>query len=181
MSSTIRRGPREEVEETDREVAPDETSVYADMKALLGAKVEDKILELPVPSRQTAENGLIAKYNATFDFDTFNKWLKQATPRGKKQVDPKNLAIIVLRNTNCGFMVERKGVRTEFLIAGEPQTFASPAIQEMVGTLSGVPGTIISMYSNDGHMLLTMNRVINEAGYAEMDLDDVEGYDPLER
>lgn len=169
----------------ERSVGAEELTVFADMKALLGAEIEDKLVELPVINRQSADSSLYVRFNATFDFDTFNSWLKQATNRRTKKLDPKNLGLIVLHNTCAGFLIEKRvgqeTRRVEYLVDNQSATFDSRAIQEMVGTMGGWSGAITATYGNDGHMLLTMNRIIEEAGYSEIDLDDVDGYDPLGR
>lgn len=182
--SAIRRGNNEVDDETvnlgddaENNAAFD---VYADLKANLTEQVEDHIIDLPVPNRQRSGTTYI-RYNCTFEYDTLNRWMKSSqTGRGQnKRTDPKKLSHLVLHACCVGIGVEKNGVKREMLIGGNPVTFDSKEIQDMLGTMSGWSGAITTMYSNDGHMMQTMNRIITEAGYNEIDLDDVDGYDPL--
>lgn len=171
--SAIRKGTSEANQNLEGVPNDIDVSVYADMQAALSAEVEDKHIELPVPTRPN----LFVRYNATFEFDVLNRWMKSATK--SKVMDPKKLALLVLHATCIGTGVVKDGKNVEFLVDGRPQTYDSESIQSMLKTMGGWSGAITSMYSNDGHMMMTMNRILTEAGYSEMDLDDLDGYDPL--
>jgi hypothetical protein len=192
--SAIRRGEKYAMgnDNGDNGVTPDvvddntveldgygEFNIFDDLKAALSADIEDKIESIVVPNRPN----IYIRYNCTFEYDTLKSWMKSAVDRTsgkKKETDPKKLAKIVLHATCVGIEVQKGDKKIEWLKEGRSQTFDSPLIQEFLkASLGGWSQAIANMYASDGHMMQTMNRIITEAGYTEMDLDDVDGYDPL--
>lgn len=181
MSNTIRRGQQNMTETDEPTLLPEDDpslTVFADMKAALSAVIEEKTLPLPVPNRPN----MFVRYDISFEYEKFDRWIKSATKN--KKVQPKNLALIVLHATCKGMGGVKYGTDgpeyTDWMPKGTPQTFDTSSVQDLLGTMSGWSGAITTLYGSDGHMLNAMNRVIREAGYTEIDFEDVDAYDPLE-
>jgi hypothetical protein len=176
VSNTIRRGPQNDTSDLKDDDFPEEVTVFDDLEAALQTPIEEKIESLPVPARP----GVFIRYNCDIPFDTLKRWMKSAREKtGKKEVDPHKLALIVLHAQCRGIEFEKDGKKTEYTKGGQSHTFDSEVVQNLVKTMGGWSGAVQSMYGNDGHMMMTMNRVLTEAGYGDIDLDDPDSYDPL--
>lgn len=178
MSAITKGGRPSDVPDDSQLIAQgsEELSVFADMKAELSKQIEEKFIDLVVPNRPN----MYVRYSANIEFELMNRWTKSAT-KGKV-TDPKKLATIALHATCKGMGIIRSTDKEVSYIPWEPNgeamTFDSKEVQDLLGTIGGWYGAILALYGNDGHLIMTMNRVFTEAGYTE--LDDSDGaYDPL--
>ena len=148
----------------------DDASVLADLRAELTKAVDTEPLRLVVPQRPNIE----VAFEANIEFDLLRTWMKKSTRRvsGKQEFDPLSLAYKVLSFTCRGVWVNGKFATEE----GDPITFGSPGFMSMLG--SNTPqSSIRALYGMDGHIISTMQTVLERAGYGDMDIE--EGDSPL--
>jgi hypothetical protein len=141
--------------------------VLADLTAALTETFEDKIEWFRVPNRPTVE----VAFRTYIEYDTLRMWSKKAT-QGKR-FNPLQMAYIVLSNLTAGVRVNGE----EVLVDGEPVTLVH---QEFLSTMkvSDFKTGVRKLYGSDGHIISTMQEVMEKAGYGDDELD-VEGDVPL--
>lgn len=153
-------------------------TILDDLRADLGRSVETPEKSLPVPRRP----GVWMVYKPEIDYDMLRKWTARCTDRKTKRVDQMRLAALVLTATQVGLEMVRGGKSGDPFAAdsnreeafgpdGDRLTFGSRALQDMLNTMEGAPGAIKNLFGVDGNILLAMNRVLEDAGYSEYDLE----------
>lgn len=150
-----------------------------DLAARLKEQVETEEISLQVPRRPYMH----IRYRPEVDYDKLRKWGRICTDKRTKQVDELRLACTVLEATCVGVEMTVDGSREEVLAEdGESLRFGDRELQDMLGTMEGAPGAIKAVYGADGHILGTMAKVLDAAGYSKDDLiDDDEGGGPFGR
>lgn len=146
------------------------TSIYDALRADLTTDIAIDPIPLIVPLRPTIE----ILYKPEIEWDLFESWMKRAAKNPKKTVNPVNLALSVLSFTCVGI---RRGGKNVVDDEGDNATFASEDIQKMLKANS-VQQAIRAMYGQEGHIISTSARVLEEAGYGDVDIES--GENPLE-
>lgn len=147
------------VEDVDDVTAPVRSTALEALRAELTAETDDDLILLSVPSRK----GYAVRFSAKVPYEQYARWTKRAEDRSMPGgVNLLRLAGIVLANTCRGIV--RNG--EDVVLDGEPVTFTSKALQEMLGSSDAV-GTVAVFYGNDGHVISSGTEVINAAGYGE--------------
>jgi hypothetical protein len=185
MSNPIRIGPPDDetpdnsdhfdVPGTAQDVLIDPASLLADVAADLAAEAEGTFITLAVPARPD----YMLTFKTVIDYDSLRMWMRRARD-GKDKTDPHmlRLAFAVLSNTNTAILFKGHEVPAN---NGGVLTLAHPEFLAMIKASIGnsVPAAIRKFYAKDGHIITVMTRVLEEAGYADIDLEDEDN--PLTR
>lgn len=178
MTNPVRIGPEPEETPDNSDhfeipgVAPavdmDPATLLADIAADLVKETEGTYVTLAVPTRPD----YMLTFRTVIDYDTLRMWIKRAR-ENKKDQDPHmlRLAFAVLSNTNTAILFKGRTVPAR---AGGNLTLSSPEFLTIVkaGIGNSVPAAIRKFYGRDGHIITVMTRVLEEAGYADIDLED---------
>ena len=146
----------------------DPASVLADVAADLESEDEETYVTLPVPMKPN--------YSLTFstkiDYDSLRMWIRRAKD-SKDKTDPHmlRLAFAVLSNTCTAMRFKTIEVQAK---DGRKLTLNHPEFVALVKAPIGnsVPAAIRKFYGRDGHIIQVMNKVLEEAGYTDIDLED---------
>lgn len=153
---------------------PDGRTVFDQLADALSAPVEKEPLKLKVPSRPS----VTMVFNPDIDFEMYQTWVERATkgkPGEKKRESPDflRLALTVISHTNSGVLINGQDAGTDIR---QPAMHAKLRVQE------GQTGTAIrKLYASDGHVIQTMQKIVEAAGYSldgDVEVDDE--FDPLE-
>lgn len=149
----------------DGEQTDNGASVYEDLRSELSKKVDVEHLRLVVPQRPNIE----VAFEPDIEFDLLRMFMKKATvgQGKKKEFDPLRFAYQVMTHTMRGLYVNGK----EATENGDPVTFGSPGVMQMLGS-SSPQQTIRKLYGKDGHIISTSQRVLEEAGYGDFDIEE---------
>lgn len=177
MSSPIRIGPAEETPDNSEhfdvpgkstETTIDPASILADVAADLAEEDEDTYVTLPVPMKPN----YALTFNTAIDYDDLRMWIRRAKDT-KDKTDPHmlRLAFAVLSNTCIGMLFKGQEVTAK---DGRKLTINHPEFVALVKAPIGnsVPAAIRKFYGRDGHIIQVMNKVLEEAGYTDVDLED---------
>lgn len=143
--------------------------VYEDLRAALTAKVEVEPVVYGVPTRP----GVELRFLPDIEFDLLRGWMKAAARNKKKEFNPLAFAYMVISKTNTGVLFNGK---EETDSEGNPLTVTHNEFRQMVGA-NEVSSAIHRLYGNDGHIIQVAQKVVEAAGYDDMDME--EGSDPL--
>ena len=151
----------------DDEVATVEnaSAVYDQLRLELASNPDVEPLILGIPIRPTVE----VIYSPDIEWDLFDAWMKRATRNKDKRVNPLLFASQVMLKTCIGIRINGKEVVND---DGEPITFVSVELQRMVNARS--PQECLSkLYGKrDGHIIQTSGKIVDAAGYGDVDIDD---------
>lgn len=157
------------------EASYDPATILADVAESLGSAVEDTFVTLPVPNRPDYQ----LKFRTRIDYDDLRLWIRRAKD-SKDKTDPHmlRLSFAVLSNTNVGVIFRGNEVPSR---DGGNLLISTPEFQSLIKASIGnsVPAAIRKLYGSDGHIIMTMNKIMEEAGYGDIDLED--GDNPLTR
>lgn len=142
--------------------------VLADLTAALADSFEDKIEWFRVPNRP----GVEVAFRTYVEYDTLRMWSKRST-QGKR-FNPLQMAFIMLSNLTAGVKVNGEEVLSD---DGEPVTLVHPEFLSTVGADDFRTG-LRKLYGSEGHIITTMQEVMEKAGYGGEDMD-LDGDDPL--
>lgn len=169
-----------EIPATAAEEAPvDPTTILATLAEDMAKEADESTLDLVVPMRED----FMMHFNPRIDYDSLRLWIKKAREQGKKSKDEEphmlRLSFAVLSNTNVG--ISYKGIEVP-APDGKPLTINHPAFLSYVKAKLGnsVPAAIRKFYGRDGHIIMTMNRVIEAAGFGDIDLEGGADGSPLD-
>lgn len=153
----------------DEQFAPDPEAVYDDLVASLNNE-EENLRSFTVPSRNDVE----AVFSVNIEFDLLRAWSKRAVDRRKKESDPMKLAMAIMTNTTRGIKMRGIDITAQ---DGSPLTLVHPEFVAMTKTNSPQQA-IRKFYGSDGHVLGTMAKILEAAGYDDDDIE-VGDSDPL--
>lgn len=150
----------------------DLTTVLDDLRADMAEDGDIPLLPLAVPARP----GYMVEYLPEFDYDLLKMWIKKAKPKGsKKDEEPHMLQLAYAILTHCCRAIYRNGKKLVNPSTGDAFTFTSGEFHRLQGLdLPSPRASIRKLYGrgSDGHILQTMRRVAEEAGYTdEIDLE----------
>jgi hypothetical protein len=148
-------------------------SVMADIAADLSKEQEAaEPIAVVVPKRPNYK----LLFRTDIDFDDLRLWMKKAKEGKGDKADTNalRLALAVIINTNVGLLFQGNEATAR---DGRPLTVHHPELQALLKTpTGGVPAAVRKFYGNDGHIILTMQRILEEAGYsADVDLEGDDG------
>lgn len=160
--------PFDDDEEPGPTAAPEPGSPLGDIRAELTAEEseDEGFFSLPVPKRP----GYTVRFSTDFPFE---RW-KEAQNKGrskqpgqKAQIDPVKASAWVLQELCRGIF--RHG--EEVLLDGKPLVFASRSFIDLYGAKT-VNQALRRFYMKDGHLMNAADRVLEEAGYGDVDFSD---------
>lgn len=146
-----------------RPVEEEYTTVFDDLRTELETPVEVQPLFLQVPNRPSIE----VIYEPAIEFDLLRAWIKKSSTGRKKEFDPLLFAFQILSFTCRGIRIRGKEATED----GEPMTFASRTLQEMLGT-TNPRAAIRNLYGGEGHIISASQYVLEAAGYGDVDMDE---------
>lgn len=152
-------------------------TVLEDLREELSQDTEVEPYDAPIPNRP----GWGVRYMPDFDYDQLRFWMKRAKVKGsKKDDDPDMLRLSFSILLHCCVGVLRNGKLLEY--QGEPMTFTDERLWDTQNLpLRNAVNSIRKLYGkgSDGHIILTMKKIAEFAGYSdEIDLEMGE-QDPL--
>jgi hypothetical protein len=152
------------------QVSPE--SVLADIaRDLAATSAAEEPVSLVVPNRSE----FYLQFRGSIDFDDLRLWVKRSREKGGNDPHALRLAIAVLSNTNVGMTYKGEPAMGR---DDRPLTLAHPELHAMLGApVGGTPAAIRKFYGADGHIIMTMRRILEEAGYT--DEVELEGDGPL--
>lgn len=150
----------------------DPNSMLADIASELEADAtdEEELTNTVVPLRPNFR----VLFRKHIDYDDVQLWLRMArnkTDKSNKDPHMLRLAYAVLSNTIVGMQYKGNEAKGK---DGRPLVFVHPDFVAMVkpAIQNSVPALIKKFYGNDAHVIATMNKIMEEAGYSgEIDLE----------
>lgn len=134
----------------------DDSAEYNVLDALqdeLARQIDTKYEETSVPNRPN----ITIMYNPfSFDFDTYQAWVRKATNRKTGDIDMMAVTLTVLSHSCVEIRINGKGTG---------KTLADPKIHGMLGVpIGSTREAIRKMYGLDGHAIQAMKKVVEAAG-----------------
>lgn len=156
-----------DVESTREQVGNEETVLDA-LRSALKEETTVPAFRLAVPNRPSIE----LEFNPDIEYDLLRRFMKSAARNKAKEFNPLAFAYSVLSKTNVGVYINGRQAHDA---EGTPLTVVHAELRAMLGAVDTVDA-IRRLYGVDGHIIAAANRVVEEAGYNE---DDMEGDSPL--
>lgn len=152
------------------ETTIDPASIMADVAADLEREAEGTYTTLVVPARPD----YMLTFSTNIDYDSLRLWINKAKDNKKKQQADTHmlrLAFAVLSNTNTAIRFRDVKVPAK---DGRDLTINHPEFLALTkaGIGNSVPAAIRKFYGRDGHIIQVMNKILEEAGYSDIDLED---------
>lgn len=184
MSQTARSFDGPGVDETEDVTTPApaaKTTVHAAspldaLRAEVQRELESEPVTYPVPGRP----GWAARFNTNVSGDQLKAWGRKCTTRrgGKEDFDPLKLSKIVIANQCEALVLDGEDVWAD----GDEDDLINlthPAFMEMIGVSSGLDA-VKAWYQSDGVIMQLGQQLLEDAGYTDTRIEDVEE-DPTQR
>lgn len=171
MSEQVHQFGIEDTNEQESSVKDYNTSsnVLDDLRNSLSAPVGTKETVLKVPQRPNIE----MVFDPDIEFDLLRAWMRSASNNKKQQFNPLVFAFAVISKTNVGVRISGKQAYDE---EGTALTVVHAQFREMLGA-HDTASAIRKLYGLDGHIISTGQKIVEDAGYDDVDLEA--GNDPL--
>lgn len=143
-------------------------TLFDELRAELSTDVEAEPKSYVVPNRPNME----IIFGTDIDFDLLKTWLKRAS-RKNNDFDPLKFAYMVMSFKCTGIIYKGQKMTDD---EGTPLTFAHAELQGLM-KVHDTTNAIRKVYGNDGHIISTAQKVIEDAGFSDFDIE--EGSSPL--
>ena len=148
-----------------KDIAPSDT-MYDALKKEMSRNAEIEPLVKAIPTRPN----IAVRYDLTeFDAELFQTFVKRATNRRTKRTNARTLADLVISFCHSGTLINGHEVFQQENNVGEPLTFSSEELQQMLGA-HGPKDAITKMFGGaDGFVIQHFQSIVDAAGYGEED------------
>lgn len=143
----------------DDVTAPPRSSLLDALRDDLARETDDDFVLLTVPARPA----YTVRYSAKVSYEQFGSWAKRSEDKSKPNgMNLLRFGAIVLANCCRGILRDGEEILTD----GQPLTFTSKALHELLGVDDNVQA-VKAFYGNDAHVITSGTEVISEAGYGD--------------
>lgn len=148
----------------------DNETILSQMRAEAQEDVEIEDISLLVPERPHFE----LLFHPNIDYDLLNKMMKSARKSiggGKKEWHPLTFAYSIMSHTSIGLAYKGHVVQDS---EGDDLTVSNPEFMKMFKARSPQQA-IKQLYVKEGHIIATSQKIVEEAGYGDIDVESGEG------
>lgn len=142
------------------EVPTAEGTLLDKLRGRVSGKVHRPDVLIEVPERK----GVSIQVSPNIKHPEMNKWRRQAGSDSKNGFDSLKFSCIVIAQTCTGIFVDGEEITTE---SGDPVSFASAEVMEMVGASRPIPDCVLAMYGVDPHVEAAAVKIMELAGWGE--------------